>query len=128
MSKILKVLGVTVAALAVTFALSAAVKAPDEIVIDAAKDKRAAVTFPHEAHAERVESCVTCHHTSEGLTASSGQNVESCTSCHLDPKEAATPGMREMSLKKNPFHMACIDCHKAETKGPTKCDDCHPKG
>jgi hypothetical protein len=36
--------------------------------------------------------------------------------------------MREMSLKKNPFHMVCIDCHKAETKGPTKCDDCHPKG
>lgn len=128
MTKILKILGVAAAALAVTFALSAAVKAPDEVVIDAAKDKRAAVTFPHAEHVENVDSCVTCHHTSEGLTASSGQEVESCAACHLDPESADVPGMREMSLKKNPFHMTCIDCHKEQTKGPTKCDDCHPKG
>ena len=32
-----------------------------------------------------------------------------------------------MSLKKNPFHMVCIDCHKEQAKGPTKCDDCHKK-
>ncbi|HSL84721.1 MAG TPA: cytochrome c3 family protein, partial [Thermoanaerobaculia bacterium] len=102
-------------------------KAPDEILIDAAKDKRAGTLFPHAKHVEMVDSCVTCHHTSEGLTASSGQKVETCTSCHLDPK-AGVPGMREMSLTKNPFHKMCIDCHKAETKGPTKCDDCHPKG
>lgn len=127
MTKILKTLGVAVAALAVTFALNAAVNPPDEVVIDAAKDKRAAVTFPHAKHVENVDSCVTCHHTNEGLTAGSGQEVEACSACHLDP-EGDVPDMREMSLTKNPLHKGCISCHKEEGKGPTKCDDCHPKG
>lgn len=127
MTKILKTLGVAVAALAVTFALSAAVTPPDEVVIDAAQDKRAPVTFPHAKHVEQVDDCVTCHHTTEGLTAASGQEVETCSACHLDPEEGV-PGMREMSLTKNPLHKGCISCHKEQDKGPTKCDDCHPKG
>ena len=101
--------------------------APDEIVIDAAMVKRAAVVFPHKLHWENVESCETCHHQSEGLTAESEVEVESCANCHLDPEEAETPSMRELSLKKNPYHILCVDCHKAEEKGPTKCDECHPK-
>jgi hypothetical protein len=128
MKKTLSALGLLIVLFAVTFAVGAAVKPPDEVVIDAAQAKKSAVTFPHADHVERLPDCTTCHHTSEGLTASSGQEVASCTSCHLDPEKAETPGMREMSLKKNPFHMVCIDCHKEETKGPTKCDDCHPKG
>lgn len=106
----------------------AATQPPDEVVIDEAADKRAPVTFPHAKHVETVDDCTACHHTSEGLTATSGQEVATCVSCHLDPEEAGTPGMREMSLKKNPFHAGCIDCHKEQAKGPTKCDECHPKG
>ena len=32
-----------------------------------------------------------------------------------------------MSMKKNPFHMLCINCHKQEGEGPTSCNDCHVK-
>lgn len=104
----------------------AAQQPPDEVVIDAAAAKQSAVTFPHADHVERVSDCTTCHHTSEGLTMESAVEVETCSACHLDPEEGV-PGMREMSLKKNPFHMGCIDCHKTEEAGPTKCFDCHPR-
>ncbi|MDX1643879.1 MAG: cytochrome c3 family protein [Thermoanaerobaculia bacterium] len=101
--------------------------APEEVVIDAAVNKRAAVEFPHKLHQENVESCATCHHESEGLTAEADEEVEACSSCHLDPEDPETPSMRELSMKKNPYHILCVDCHKAEEKGPTKCDECHPK-
>lgn len=128
MKKTLSALGLLIVLFAVTFAVGAAVKAPDKIVIDAAQAKRSAVTFPHAEHVKNVTDCTTCHHTTKGLTASSGQDVATCSSCHLAPEKAETPAMGEMSLKKNPFHMGCIDCHKERAKGPTKCDDCHPKG
>jgi hypothetical protein len=122
----LYVLGIVAFALAAGIALAAPVQPPDEVVIDAAAAKKGPVTFPHKAHTERTE-CVTCHHTSEGLMAGADMEVKACSECHLDPEGADVPGMREMSMKKNPFHMLCIDCHKKEAKGPTKCDDCHKK-
>ena len=128
MKKTLSALGLLIVLSAVTIAVGAAVKPPDTVVIDDAQAKRSAVTFPHATHVKNVTDCTTCHHTSKGLTASSGQEVATCASCHLDPKEAATPSMREMSLTKNPLHEGCISCHKEQAKGPTKCDDCHPKG
>lgn len=128
MKKTLSALGLLIVLSAVTLAVGAAVKVPDQVTIDGAQAKRAAVAFPHAEHTKNVADCTTCHHTNKGLTASSGQEVATCASCHLDPKEAATPSIREMSLSKNPYHSLCIDCHKAEAKGPTKCDDCHPKG
>lgn len=128
MKKTLSALGLLIVLSAVTFAVGAAVKPPDKVVIDDAQAKRAAVTFPHAEHAKNVSDCTTCHHTNEGLTASSGQEVAGCASCHLDPEKATTPSMREMSLTKNPFHSLCMSCHKEQAKGPTKCDDCHPKG
>ncbi|HUF77551.1 MAG TPA: cytochrome c3 family protein [Thermoanaerobaculia bacterium] len=128
MKKTLSALGLLIVLSAVTLAVGAGVKAPDKVVIDAAQAKRSVVTFPHAEHVKNAPDCTTCHHTAKGLTATSGQEVASCASCHLDPEKAETPSIREMSLKKNPYHMVCIDCHKEETKGPTKCDDCHPKG
>ena len=102
---------------------------PENITIDAAKNKKAAVEFPHFLHQEKVESCKTCHHTlADDFSPEAGvTEVKPCSSCHLDPEKDTTPSMREMSLKKNPLHIGCIDCHKAESKGPTKCNDCHPK-
>ena len=116
--------------LAATFLFAAPHHGPDEVVIDAAQDKRAAVTFPHAAHVEWVESCDTCHHTFEGLTAESAADadVQGCVACHLDPEQADTPSMRSMSLRENPFHAGCIDCHKEQESGPTRCEQCHSKG
>lgn len=98
---------------------------PETAVLDDAADKKGPVTFPHAAHVEAVADCSTCHHTMEGLTAESDQDVKPCAACHLDPEEAGTPSIRQMSMSKNPYHMSCIGCHKDEGKGPTKCNDCH---
>lgn len=102
---------------------------PEIITLDAAADKKSGVEFPHWAHQGVVTDCTTCHHTQENLTAENAEGVEvpTCASCHLDPEDEAVPSMREMSLKKNPMHAGCIDCHKTEDAGPTKCNDCHPK-
>ncbi len=99
-------------------------QAPETITINEAAAKKGPVEFPHKAHFA-VTACTTCHHTQEGLTADSTMEVEKCSACHLHPESAETPDMSQMSLKKNPFHALCIDCHKKEAKGPTKCNDCH---
>ncbi|MFN3413352.1 MAG: cytochrome c3 family protein [Thermoanaerobaculum sp.] len=102
-----------------------AVQVPETITLDKAKNKQAPVVYPHKLHADKY-ACDTCHHTQKGLTAEAAE-VKPCSSCHLDPEKPETPSMREMSLSKNPFHKQCIDCHKKEAKGPTKCAECHKK-
>lgn len=128
MKRILSVFGVLVFALAATFAMATPHHGPDDTTIDAAEDKRPAVPFPHGKHAtELVESCDTCHHTNPDATIEADEDVQACSACHLEPEEADTPDMAQMSLKKNPFHMVCIDCHKEQDAGPTSCNDCHVK-
>jgi hypothetical protein len=115
-------------------ALAAEVEVPETITIDDCAAKKAPVEFPHKAHFE-VTECVTCHHTDEGLTAETvaEMTVAKCGSCHNEPEDEATPKCSEMSAKKNHYHIACIGCHKeyvaenADSKAPTKCNDCHPK-
>lgn len=104
-----------------------ATEAPESVTINAAQAKQPAVTFPHKAHVDMGVTCETCHHTQKGLTKDSTDEVPTCVSCHLNPKDAATPNMAEMSMKKNPFHMDCINCHKEKAKGPVKCAECHKK-
>jgi hypothetical protein len=107
-------------------------EAPDVVKIDDCVAKKAAVDFPHGTHAKAI-ACTTCHHTQEGLTATSTLEVQTCASCHVAPEKAETPKCSEMSLTKNPFHISCVNCHKEEIKKdatkalPTKCDECHPK-
>ncbi len=121
--------------LAMTAALVAlAADVPETITIKECADKKAPVEFPHKAHFEHA-ACIDCHHTSEGLTAETvaTMDVATCGSCHIAPETAETPKCSETSAKKNPYHIACIDCHKAyvvehaDSKAPTKCNDCHPK-
>lgn len=115
-------------------ALAEDAKVPETITIDDCAKKKAAVEFPHKAHFA-VTDCVTCHHTSEGLTLETvaDMTVATCGSCHNEPEKAETPKCSEMSAKKNHYHIGCIGCHKehkaenADTKAPTKCNDCHPK-
>jgi hypothetical protein len=118
----------TLAILALSFARPLfADQRPATITIKAAAKKQPAVEFSHEKHATKlVKSCTTCHHTQKGLTADSKLKVVKCTTCHLDAKDKI-PSMREMSLTKNPFHIACINCHKQEKKGPATCNGCHIK-
>ncbi len=61
--------------------------------------KNGNVTFNHKTHA--AQKCETCH---------------------------ATPaGGKIEGFGKDKAHALCIECHKKEAKGPTKCADCHKK-
>lgn len=113
-----------------SYATALAVKAkaaPESATIDDCKAKQAAVVFPHKKHIDSKIACDKCHHTQKGLTATSNDEVPTCNSCHVKPEKAGTPMCSEMSMKKNPFHIACVSCHKAQAKGPTGCKDCHKK-
>jgi len=57
------------------------------------------VTFNHKTHAS--QKCETCHATA------AGGKIE--------------------GFGKDKAHALCIECHKKEAKGPTKCADCHKK-
>ena len=113
--------------------IAGAATPPEKVKIDDCVTKKSAVEFPHGAHVKAIAECKTCHHTQPALTATSTEKVETCGSCHVAPEKAETPKCSEMSATKNPFHMACVKCHKeelakkADTKAPTKCDQCHPK-
>jgi hypothetical protein len=107
-------------------------KAPEKATIDDCVVKKTAVDFPHGMHAKTLE-CKTCHHTQPDLKAGAATEVETCGSCHVTPAKAETPKCSEMGTKTNPFHVKCVGCHKeelakkADTKAPTKCEQCHPK-
>ena len=113
--------------------IAGAATPPEKVKIDDCVTKKSAVEFPHGAHVKAIAECKTCHHTQPALTATSTEKVETCGSCHVAPEKAETPKCSEMSAPKNPFHMVCVKCHKeelakkADTKAPTKCDQCHPK-
>ena len=113
--------------------IAGAATPPEKVKIDDCVTKKSAVEFPHGAHVKAIAECKTCHHTQPALTATSTEKVETCGSCHTAPEKAETPKCSEMSATKNPFHMSCVKCHKeelakkADTKAPTKCDQCHPK-
>jgi hypothetical protein len=126
MKRTLAVLVIFLLPLLAVVAASAATEPPAEVTIDAAMNKQGPVDFPHATHMKAVKSCDTCHHMNEGMTADNVGDVQACSECHLNPKDEA-PDMAQMSLKKNPFHALCIDCHKTEDKGPTKCNECHAK-
>lgn len=81
--------------------LAAAPAAPEApkgpVVIETSKGR---LEFSHKAHAKTA--CARCHQ---------GQ---------------ATPG--KIGVKgKDAAHKFCVDCHKAEKKGPQKCSWCHQR-
>lgn len=107
-------------------ALASVAATPENITIDDCVAKKSAVEFPHAAHFELAE-CSSCHHTQKDLTKETSDSAQPCAECHNKPEKASTPACGEMSLKKNQFHINCVDCHKEQKAGPTKCNDCHPK-
>ena len=99
---------------AVAFAASMAISgdAPTKVTIDKGADKKSGVAFDHGKHAGSFD-CVKCHHTSK-----SKDDVQSCFECH--GADDSAPSVKDA------FHGLCVACHKAESKGPTKCKECHP--
>lgn len=124
----LQFIGLAFAALAISVMAYAgsAKDAPKNVSLDACKAKKPAVAFDHAKHASTLKlACDKCHHTQKGLKEGAADEVKKCAACHLKPEKPTTPACTEMSPSKNPFHIACIKCHKTEKKGPTKCAECH---
>ena len=119
-------LAYAVGVIALFGALASLASMPEHISIDDCVNKKSATEFPHTAHFEHME-CSACHHTQENLSIDSVDPAKPCSDCHNEPEKAGTPGCSQMSLKKNPFHINCVSCHKERAEGPTKCNDCHPK-
>jgi hypothetical protein len=88
------------AALAVaTVAIAAAVPGPVSLPA-----KPGNVTFNHDTH-----------------------KALACTACHPDATGGPIAGIGKQ-IDKDKAHALCLDCHKKEAKGPTKCAECHKKG
>jgi hypothetical protein len=87
---------------------------------------KAPVTFAHTKHnVEYKVACDKCHHVFKDKKQEwkEGDRVQKCAECHKSPKE----NDGEMLSLYNAYHKNCRDCHKDMKKGPTKCDECHPK-
>jgi len=114
-----------VAVMGATFAFAQAKKAPDSVILKGAP--MGGVKFDHKAHVTAAKKCDTCHHASKPEKANAAPN-QACTDCHT--KTATAPMKTKLQLAfHNPAANAgvCIDCHKAQAKGPAKCADCHKK-
>jgi hypothetical protein len=105
-----------VVAMAVVFAFGTAFAGgPDKISIDKFKKTKGAVAFDHKGHQAKVKVCKDCHHKDE-------KDKESkCSGCHGEKADGKKLEAKEA------FHKQCKGCHQKEKKGPTKCDECHPK-
>jgi hypothetical protein len=85
------------AAVVVATSAVAAAAGPETITLEA---KPGNVTFPHKAH----------------------QAALKCQDCH-----ATAAGGKIEGFGKDKAHGLCVECHKKQAKGPTKCADCHKK-
>jgi hypothetical protein len=86
-----------VAAALTAAGIAVAAEAPTTPIVLTAKNGN--VTFNHKAHA-----------------------TLKCDDCH-----AKGVPQKQEPLGKDKAHGVCIECHKAQAKGPTKCAECHKK-
>jgi hypothetical protein len=114
-------------ALAATFAVAA--DPPGKITVDKVKKDKGGVTFDHATHMKAYPKCIECHHEAKDEAAIKA--IKSCFECHGKDAKADAKTNVHSKKKDNPFHKACIECHKAakeknaEAKAPTKCKECH---
>ncbi|MEW6443139.1 MAG: cytochrome c3 family protein [bacterium] len=112
-------------------------QAADEITIQSqawTAKKNENTKFSHKKHATELQiACTDCHHEYQNGNNvwKEGDPVQKCEACHTVIKtgkalKEAPPEEKKLSLY-NAFHDNCTKCHKEEAKGPTKCQECHPK-
>jgi hypothetical protein len=108
------------------FAAGLVVDVPADMAPKGKKEK-SAVTFNHEQHSKTI-ACLECHHKSDEAKLKAGEKPAKCFGgdCHIGT-EKVVDGKKMVDTKKA-YHANCLDgCHKKDKKGPTKCDECHPK-
>jgi hypothetical protein len=100
---------------------------------------RGDVSFNHKTHEARLNpdpnaaykakagaACSGCHHTmnSRGIP-----QLWKCSACHRGEGDPRNPRNRDFdeAWSERAFHDSCIGCHRASTKGPTTCGECHKR-
>jgi hypothetical protein len=118
--KVSRIVTVLLLTLAIVMMSSSAFaqKPPETATLKAAPGD---VTFNHAAHVKVAGKCDVCHHAAKPEKAPTSK-FEKCADCHT--KTVAAPMKTDA---KTAFHKNCIDCHKAQGKGPQKCQECHKK-
>lgn len=100
------------------------------------KGGRGIVYFNHQTHAavnpdpgsphqaDPKATCAGCHHTRNAVGI---PQLWKCGACHRSPGYARNPQSRNYDevYTERAFHLKCIGCHRASSKGPTVCSDCH---
>jgi len=78
------------------------------------------VRFAHKRHAALINDCNRCHH----FRPKDENAIETtrCSACHQD---SFNPDHPERIGLKAAYHQQCMECHKAEGKGPVDCKGCH---
>jgi hypothetical protein len=75
---------------------------PTEIMLSNGNSRMGDVKFPHRLHFSVGARCATCH------------------------GKGAAGRIEAVHMKMKDAHSFCMDCHRAEEKGPTStCSDCH---
>jgi hypothetical protein len=100
------------------------------------KGRRGVVYFNHQAHeevkpdtgsphqADSKATCAGCHHSRNAVGV---PQLWKCAACHRSEGHARNPQSRNYDevYTERAFHLNCIGCHRASSKGPIACGDCH---
>jgi cytochrome c553 len=92
-----------------------AADAPEKVTVKDVQKTKSAVTFNHKAHSEKIKNCAECHHKD------AAGKEQKCFACHKAEKKGDAVSLKDA------MHTKCKGCHQTGKKGPTKCDECHPK-
>ena len=91
-------------------------------VIKAKEDHYGPVRFMHAKHAAHTKDCAVCHHYRP--TDKNASETTRCSACHQESFSEKHP---ERVGLKAAYHLACIDCHEQQGKGPVDCLGCHDR-
>ena len=94
----------------------------DSPIIKRREDHYGPVRFMHTKHAAAIQDCAVCHHARPADKAA--KETVRCSACHQESFRTDHP--ERLGLKAA-YHQQCIECHRAEAKGPVDCAGCHPK-
>jgi octaheme c-type cytochrome (tetrathionate reductase family) len=94
----------------------------DSPIIKKREDHYSPVRFAHKRHAALIQDCTRCHHYRP--KKDDALETTRCSACHQDAFNSEHP---ERIGLKAAYHQQCMECHKAEAKGPTTCTGCHLK-
>src|SRR5450759_2499664 len=75
---------------------------PETATIGDVQKVKAAVEFPHKAHADRIKNCAECHHKD------AAGKEQKCFNCHKAEKKGDAVALKDA------MHTKCKGCHSKD--------------